>query len=121
VFTEDSPLFQQLADRIADDITAGVYAEESAVPSATDLAVFFHMNPATVSKGVNLLVDRGVLYKKRGVGMFVAHGARKTLRTLRRHAFDEKYLEPLLNEARVLEIGYDELHQMISEKEQAQA
>jgi GntR family transcriptional regulator len=121
VFTDDSPLFQQLADRIADDIAAGTYLEETAVPSATDFAVFFHMNPATVSKGVNLLVDLGVLYKKRGIGMFVAPGARDMLRRRRLNEFQVKYLQPLLNEARVLEIDSDTLHQMISEKEKDHA
>jgi DNA-binding transcriptional regulator YhcF (GntR family) len=121
VFTEDSPLFQQLADKIADDIAAGTYPEETAVPSATDFAVFFHMNPATVSKGVNLLVDLGVLYKKRGIGMFVAHGARQKLHRSRLNDFRAKYVEPLLAEAHVLGIDDEALHTMIFEKEKDQA
>ncbi|MEO8907673.1 MAG: GntR family transcriptional regulator [Microbacteriaceae bacterium] len=116
MFTDESPLFQQLADRIADDIAAGTYPEETAVPSATDFAVFFHMNPATVSKGVNLLVDLGVLYKKRGIGMFVASGARDTLRRRRLSEFQDKYVEPLLAEARVLGIDSEDLQRLIIEK-----
>lgn len=68
MFSSDGPIFQRLAAQIADDIAAGVYPEEAAVPSATDLALFLQVNPATASKGVNLLVDLGVLYKKRGLG-----------------------------------------------------
>lgn len=57
-------------------VAAGSCPEESAVPSATDFAVFYQINPATASKGVNVLVELGVLYKKRGIGMFVRTGAR---------------------------------------------
>jgi GntR family transcriptional regulator len=118
VFTGDGPIFQQLAVKIADDIVAGSYPEETAVPSATDFAVFHQMNPATASKGVNMLVELGVLYKKRGIGMFVATGARELLRTQRREEFRKQYMEPLLREAAVLDITAAELHTMIDEKEQ---
>jgi GntR family transcriptional regulator len=117
VFTGDSPIFQQLAAQIADDIVAGTYPEESAVPSATDFAVFYQMNPATASKGVNVLVDLGALYKKRGIGMFVATGARELLLTRRREEFRKQYMEPLLQEARVLNIDTGELHLMIDHTE----
>ena len=118
MFTGDSPIFQQLATKIADDIVNGTYPEESAVPSATDFALFYAMNPATASKGVNVLVELGALYKKRGIGMFVAAGARELLRTRRRDEFRQQYLEPLMQEARVLEIGREELHQMIDQTEE---
>lgn len=114
VFTDDQPLFLQLADRIADDILSGTYPEETAVPSATDLGVFFGLNPATVSKGVNLLVALGALYKKRGVGMFVAVGAGELLRQRRRTAFEDAFVVPLIAEARVLGIDVDVLHHMIT-------
>lgn len=118
MFTADSPIFQQLAAKIADDIVNGTYPEETSVPSATDFAVFFQMNPATASKGVNMLVEIGALYKKRGVGMFVAPGARDLLRKRRRDEFRWQFLEPLLQEARVLEIDLAELHTMIDDTEQ---
>ncbi len=121
MFTGDSPLFQQLAEKIADDIVSGSYPEEAAVPSATDFAIFYHMNPATAGKGVNVLVDLGVLYKKRGIGMFVAPGARELLLSRRRDEFQKQYLEPLLREARVINISTAELHQMIDEKKEDHA
>jgi GntR family transcriptional regulator len=120
VFTGESPIFQQLAAKITDDIVSGTYPEESAVPSATDFAVFYQMNPATASKGVNMLVDLGALYKKRGIGMFVAAGARDLLLSRRRDEFRQQYLEPLLQEARVLRIGAAELHRMIDETKEDQ-
>ena len=118
MFAGEGPIFQQLAAKIADDIVRGMYAEETAVPSATDFAVFHQMNPATASKGVNLLVELGVLYKKRGVGMFVATGARKLLMLQRREEFRGQYLRPLLREAAVLNITAGELHSMIDDEEQ---
>ena len=120
MFSGETPIFQQLAAQIADDIVAGVYPEESAVPSAMDFAAFHRMNPATASKGVNLLVDLGALYKKRGIGMFVATGARDLLKKARRDEFREQYLRPLLAEARVLGISSTELHSMIDEDERDQ-
>ena len=118
MFTGDSPIFQQLAAKIADDIVDGTYPQETSVPSANDFAVFYQMNPATAGKGVNMLVELGVLYKKRGIGMFVATGARALLRTKRREEFRRQYLEPLVQEAGVLEISLAELHQMIEDTEQ---
>lgn len=118
MFTSEGPIFQQLAARIADDIVAGVYPEETAVPSATDFAAFVQMNPATASKGVNLLVELGVLYKKRGIGMFVATGAREILLRRRREAFREQYMRPLLREARTIGIDPGELHTMIDERDE---
>lgn len=118
MFTEEGPIFQQLAAKIADDIVAGTYPEETAVPSATDFAVFHQMNPATASKGVNMLVELGVLCKRRGIGMFVATGAREVLLTQRRDEFRTQYLQPLLHEAAVLDITANQLHSMIDEEEQ---
>lgn len=115
MFVDQGRVFQQLAEKIADDIVAGTYPEETAVPSATDFAVFHQMNPATASKGVNLLVELGALYKRRGVGIFVATGARELLRSQRREEFRKQYMEPLLREARVLGIDDAELRQMIDE------
>jgi DNA-binding transcriptional regulator YhcF (GntR family) len=117
MFSGETPVFQQLAAKIADDIVAGVYPEETAVPSATDFAAFHRMNPATASKGVNLLVELGALYKQRGVGMFVATGARELLKKARREEFRSQYLRPLLDEAQVLGINSSELHHLIDEEE----
>ena len=115
MFTSYGAVFQQLATRIADDVVAGVYPEETAVPSATDFAAFLQMNPATASKGVNLLVELGVLYKRRGVGMFVAAGGREILLRRRRETFREEYMRPLLQEARTIGIAAGDLHTMIDE------
>ena len=120
MFTGVGPIFQQLAAKIADDIVAGTYPEETAIPSATEFSLFHRMNPATASKGVNMLVELGVLYKERGIGMFVAPGAREILRELRREEFLQQYLKPLLREAVVLDMTMSEVHSMIDDEGQDQ-
>ena len=87
------------------------------MPSTNEYAAFYRINPATAGKGVNLLVEQGVLYKKRGVGMFVATGAREKLRTRRRAEFSEQYITPLVREARMLGISSSELGQMIEKED----
>ena len=82
--TEDRPIFQQIAEQLEEAILSGAYPEESQVPSITEYSVQYRINPATALRGINLLVDAGLLYKKRGVGMFVASGAREKLRQSQR-------------------------------------
>lgn len=109
------PVFQQIADRVADDIINGTYAEDSIVPSTNEYAAFYQISPITVGKGINLLVDQGLLYKKRGIGMFVAPGARELLHAERRATFAEQHIAPLLSEASLLGISTAEIEQMISD------
>jgi GntR family transcriptional regulator len=110
---DDRPIFLQIAELIENSIIDGSLVEEAKVPSTNELAAFHRINPATAAKGVNQLVSEGTLYKRRGVGMFVAGGARAKLRERRRERFTEQYVEPLLAEARKLDIGHDELMKMI--------
>jgi DNA-binding transcriptional regulator YhcF (GntR family) len=112
---ETRPIFQQIAELIENDIIAGVLPEESQVPSTNEFAAFHRINPATAGKGVNLLVDAGILYKKRGIGMFVAPGARARLITQRQHQFTETYIRPLLLEAEKLGITPEQVATMIRE------
>ena len=112
-FRPDTPIYLQLAEAIEDDILRGLYAEESQIPSTTELSVTLKINPATSNKGVNLLVDEGILYKKRGVGMFVSTGARERITQERKEAFYENYILTLLEEARKLGIGREELIALI--------
>ena len=110
---EGKPIFVQIAEQIEDDIIDGVYPAETQVPSTNEFAAFYRINPATAGKGVNLLVDQGILYKKRGIGMFVSDGARERLVAKRRDAFSDEYLRPLIAEAAKLGIGAEQLTRMI--------
>ena len=113
---EGRPLFLQIAESVEDSIVEGSLPEEGQAPSTNELAAFYRINPATAAKGVNMLVDKGVLYKRRGIGMFVAPGARALLRAERRAAFADRFVEPLLAEARTLGIEPEDLTELIRER-----
>ncbi|MER1996575.1 MAG: GntR family transcriptional regulator [Arthrobacter sp.] len=110
---DSKPIFQQIAERIEGDILDGVLPEERQVPSTNEFAAFYRINPATVAKGVNLLVDEGLLYKRRGIGMFVAPGARETVLAKRRDQFYRQFVQPLQAEAQKLGIAMEELTTLI--------
>ena len=113
---ESRPIFLQVAEQVENDILSGTMTEESQVPSTNELASFYRINPATALKGVSLLVDNGILYKKRGIGMFVAAGARERLVTQRREQFTTEYVRPLLAEAAKLGITPRQLAAMIDKE-----
>jgi GntR family transcriptional regulator len=110
---ENRPIFVQIAERIENDIIAGELAEESQVPSTNQFASFYQINPATAGKGVNLLVDQGMLYKRRGLGMYVAPGARAKLLEKHREQFFEQYVVPMLQEAAKLGITREQVIEMV--------
>jgi len=112
---EGTPLFAQVAERLAAEVADGGLAEGERVPSTNELAAFYRINPATAAKGINVLADEGLLDKRRGIGMFVAAGARATLLARRRAGFTERYVQPLLTEATRLGIDADELIALIKE------
>lgn len=115
MFDPGRPLFLQIAESIEESIVDGSLAEESRAPSTNELAAFHRINPATAAKGVTALVDRGILYKKRGIGMFVATGARQTLLDERTKGFADAYVAPLLAEARRLGLGPEDVVRLITE------
>ncbi|WP_340008308.1 GntR family transcriptional regulator [Paenibacillus sp. FSL K6-0276] len=110
---DNRPIFMQIAERIENDIIEETLLEETQVPSTNQFAVFYQINPATAAKGVNLLVDQGILYKKRGIGMFVASGARAVLMEKRKEQFYEQYVVTMIREAEKLGITLDQLTKMI--------
>jgi len=116
---DSRPIFQQIAEQIENDIISGALPEETQVPSTNELAAYLRINPATAGKGVNLLVDAGILYKKRGIGMFVAEGARERLVAQRRDQFRQEYVSPLLAEAAKLGITRQQLAEMITKGDPA--
>ncbi len=113
VIDDTRPIFVQIAERIEEDILAGRLAEEEQVLSTNQFAAIYQINPATAAKGVNLLVDQGILYKKRGLGMYVATGARERLLAKRREQFYERYVAVMLREAERLGISEERVIGMI--------
>jgi GntR family transcriptional regulator len=119
VIDDSKPIFLQIAEMIENDIVDGRLAEEAQVPSTNEFAAFHRINPATAAKGVNRLVDDGILYKRRGIGMFVATGARAILIGRRRDDFYEQFVRPLAREARKLGISTEQLAGMIASESNA--
>ncbi|WP_425302054.1 GntR family transcriptional regulator [Nocardia farcinica] len=117
VLEDGKPLFLQIAEMIENSIIDGSLAEEAQAPSSNELAAFHRINPATAAKGLNQLVSEGILYKKRGIGMFVTAGARNALRMRRRERFAQQYIDPLIAEADKLGMGIDELKAMLDQRE----
>ncbi|MFK4836552.1 GntR family transcriptional regulator [Microbacterium sp. ZW T2_14] len=113
---EGRALFLQIAESVEDSIVDGSLAEEARAPSTNELAGFYRINPATAAKGIAMLTDKGVLHKRRGIGMFVAPGARDLLLAERRSAFADRFVDPLLAEARKLGLGPDDLALLIRDR-----
>ena len=111
-FNDERPLFSQIAEGLEDAILAGIFPEESQIPSITEMSVNYKINPATALKGINLLVEDGIVYKKRGVGMFVSAGAVERLRKKRRDQFFDTYVRALIAEKR-LSLSAEEIQAMI--------
>lgn len=109
----EKPIFQQIRERIEDAILDGQLQPEDRIPSTNEFAKEYQINPATAGKGVNELVDKGVIYKKRGVGMFVHEDAKNILITERKESFVQQHIEPLKKEARRLGISDEELQKLI--------
>ena len=116
-FSQDKSIYVQISEMIENDILRDIILEEERVPSTNELAKLYSINPATAAKGINILVDSGILYKKRGIGMFVSKGAKESIMKIRKEQFFDNYVSTLLSEAKSLGITTDELIRMIAEKD----
>ncbi|MDL2218264.1 GntR family transcriptional regulator [Christensenellaceae bacterium OttesenSCG-928-M15] len=112
-FDKETPIYVQLKEGIEDAILKGVYGEDEQIPSTTEISATYHINPATALKGINMLVDAGIIYKKRGLGMFVNNGAKELILKSRRQAFFEKYILAITEEAKKLGVSAEDLISMI--------
>ena len=113
-FSNDKSLYLQIAESIEDDILSGALEAESQIPSTNQMAVLFAINPATAGKGISKLTEDGIIYKKRGIGMFVAEDARGCIIKKRKNVFYENFVVTLLHEANNLGISREELINMIN-------
>ena len=116
-FNESTPLYQQIASQLEEMIFTGGFDEGSQVPSTTQLSQQLHINPATVLKGMNILVDAGLIVKHRGRGMFVRTGARQKIMEERKESFYKDYVKTLLVEAHKLGINKQHLVELIERGE----
>lgn len=109
MFNDGSPIYRQIAEQIKTDILSGTLREEEQVMSTNQYAAFYRINPATAAKAFQQLVDEGVLYKRRGIGMFVSPGAREALRSQHRDRFFAEVVDPMVAEARTIGIPLGEI------------
>ncbi|MBQ1536913.1 MAG: GntR family transcriptional regulator [Ruminococcus sp.] len=112
-FNDTEPLYIQIAQWLEDKIVTGQLGTDEQIPSTTELSQRLRINPATVRKGVNILVDKGLVYKKRGMGMYVAENANKNVRDDRRVKFYDDYIKPLIAEAERLGISPEDIIEML--------
>ncbi len=109
----EKPIFLQIAEQLEDSIFLEIFPEEEKIPSTNEIAALLNINPHTVLKGMNLLVDEGIIYKKRGLGMFVRQGAVEKIRQKRRGQFYSQYIEALVAEAAKLHMTKEEIFTLI--------
>ena len=109
----EKPIFIQIAEQLEDSIFLGVFPEETKIPSTNEMSALLSINPHTVLKGMNVLVDEGIIYKKRGLGMFVKKGAVEKIRQKRQSQFYEQYVAALINEAVKLQMSKEDIISLI--------
>ena len=105
----DKSIYVQIAEIIENEILLGNLKEEDQAPSTNQFANVYQINPATARKGLNILVDEGILYKKRGLGMFVAEDAKNIVQKKRQDSFFKEILPEIINEASRLGIPMEDI------------
>ena len=116
-FNQDKPIFVQVADAIENEILDGLLKPEDQTPSTNDFQKVYQINPATARKGLNLLVDEGILYKKRGMGMFVSEDAMEKISNKRQKEFFNNHIPELIKEIKRLNIPMEKLIEEIKKME----
>lgn len=111
--TDEKSIYLQISEIIETDILRGILLADEKVPSTNELTRQYMINPATAARGINLLVAEGILYKKRGVGMFVSPGAREQILEKRQKAFKEHSIPKLLQEAAGIGLSKEEVLRII--------
>jgi len=117
ILDESLPIFQQIAQILRNEIVEGTLIEEERVPSENELSNFYNINRATVRKGLQTLVDEEIIYKKRGIGMFVMEGAKEKLLGERKKHYKKEYIWPLLEEGKRLGMSVDKVIELIKEED----
>ncbi|GIG68611.1 GntR family transcriptional regulator [Phytomonospora endophytica] len=117
MFDDRTPIYQQIAARLKQDILDGTLAEGDQVMSTNQYATYYRINPATAAKGVHQLVEEGVLHKRRGLGMYVTEGAREKLLAQRRDRFFTEMVEPMAAEASLIGVPLADVVRHLEELE----
>ena len=115
MFDDRSPIYRQIADQIRTEVLTGALKPDEQVMSTTQYAEFYRINPATAAKAFQQLVEEKVIYKRRGVGMFVSPDARERLRAEYRQRFFADVVDPVVTEARSIGIPISDVIARISD------
>ena len=109
----DKPIFIQIAEQLEDSIFTGVFPEETKIPSTNEISALLNINPHTVLKGMNMLVEEEIIYKKRGLGLYVKTGAVEKIQKKRQGQFYNQYVAALIEEARKLQMSKEDIITLI--------
>ncbi|WP_344174650.1 GntR family transcriptional regulator [Pilimelia columellifera] len=119
VFDERSPIYRQIAEQIKTDVLRGVLGADEQIMSTNQYATYYRINPATAAKAFQQLVDEGMLYKRRGIGMFVSATAQQMLRAQRRERFFADVVQPMVAEAHAIGIPVVDIVEHIQQSAEA--
>lgn len=108
-WNEKDPIYRQLRDKVLEMIMEGVFAEGDALPSVRQIASEQRINPVTVSKAMQMLVDEDLVEKRRGLGMFVKEGAKNALTQTERSRFLNEEWPMVVNKIQRLGLSREEL------------
>jgi DNA-binding transcriptional regulator YhcF (GntR family) len=112
---DEKPVFVQIIGMIEDDILSGTYGVDDLIISTPQISKLLSVNPTTAQRAIGVLTDRGVIYKKRGIGMAVAEGAREMILGQRREAFFERVVPEFISGAKKIGISDEELLKLVKE------
>ena len=116
MFTNDKPIFQQMADRLCDEILAMTYQDDDRIPSVREYAVMLEVNTNTAVKAYEQLSRANIIYNKRGMGYYVTPGARELILQERRKAFLEQTLPELFRQMRLLGLSMKDVEETWNNK-----
>lgn len=108
-FTNEKPIYIQMADRLCDEILSGMYKDDDRIPSVREYAVLLEVNTNTAVKAYEQLAREEVIYNKRGLGYFVTPGAKKQILKARKQEFMKERLPELFRQMRLLDITIDDI------------
>ncbi|GAA0720211.1 GntR family transcriptional regulator [Clostridium malenominatum] len=113
ILDDSKPIYIQIAEAIEDDILNDFIKEDEQVMSTNQFSQVYGINPATSRKGISILADEGVLYKRRGIGMFVKPGAKEYIKEKRRKTYFDDYIISAIKEGEKIGVSTDEIVKMI--------
>jgi DNA-binding transcriptional regulator YhcF (GntR family) len=113
---DEKPMFVQIIEMIEDDILAGVYDTDDLIISTPQISRLLSVNPATAQRAITVLIDRGIVYKKRGIGMAVAQNAQEQIMQERKKEFFERGIVEFISGAKKIGVTQSELIQLVKER-----